>query len=234
VSIGATVTHADAYRALAAIDCDLGELMRRFGSVQVRATGTVGGNIANGSPIGDLAPAMMALGASLELASQGGTRTIPLESFFIAYRQQDRRPGEYVRRVVVPTLGAGEAFRCYKITKRFDEDISAVMGAFRFALDGRRIQTARVAFGGMAAVPKRALEAEQALIGLSLDEPASWDGAFAALGRDYQPLNDHRASASYRSTVSRNLLFKALTEIAYGTTRATRIVGHRESLQAAE
>ena len=234
VSIWATVTHADAEKALAAIDPDLGELMRRFGSVQVRATGTVGGNIANGSPIGDLAPAMIALGASVELASDGGARTIPLDSFFIAYRRQDRRPGEYVRRVAVPYLGAGEAFRCYKVTKRFDEDISAVMGAFKLTLDGRQIRHARVAFGGMAAVPKRASETEQALVGLSLDDSTTWDGAFEAIARDYQPLSDHRASAAYRSTVSRNLLFKALTEIAYGTTSATRIVGHRESLQAAE
>ncbi|MBF9232091.1 xanthine dehydrogenase small subunit [Microvirga alba] len=234
LTIGATATHAGAYAALASIDPDLGELMRRFGSAQVRASGTVGGNIANGSPIGDLAPALIALGTELELRQGEQTRTIPLESFFIAYRRQDRAPGEYVRRVTVPKLKANESFRAYKVSKRFDEDISAAMGAFKLTLDGRRIAAARIAFGGMAGTPKRASETEKALIGLSLDEPASWGEALAAIGRDYQPMDDHRASAAYRSTVARNLLFKALSETASGQTRATRIVGQREALQAAE
>jgi xanthine dehydrogenase small subunit len=108
------------------------------------------------------------------------------------------------------------------------------MGAFRFTLDGRRIAEARVAFGGMAAIPKRAAETERALAGLSLDDPSSWGEALAAIGRDYQPLDDHRASAAYRATVARNLLFKALSETASGQTRATRIVGQREALAAAE
>jgi xanthine dehydrogenase small subunit len=234
LGIGATVTHAEVYPSLARIDPDLGELMRRFGSAQVRASGTVGGNIANGSPIGDLAPALIALGAELDLRQGENTRTIPLDNFFIAYRRQDRLPGEFVRRVTVPKLKAGEVFRAYKISKRFDEDISAAMGAFKFTLDGRRIAEARVAFGGMAATPKRAKETEQALVGLSLDEPASWGEAMAAIARDYQPLDDHRASAAYRSTVARNLVFKALSETASGETHATRIVGQRDALQAAE
>ncbi|NIX76924.1 xanthine dehydrogenase small subunit [Microvirga terricola] len=234
LTLGATVTHAQAFSTLAAIDPDLGEIMRRFGSTQVRASGTVGGNIANGSPIGDLAPALIALGAGLELRRGDETRTIPLENFFIAYRRQDRAPGEYVRRVTVPELKANEHFRAYKVSKRFDEDISAAMGAFKFTLGGRHIADARIAFGGMAGTPKRASETEQTLVGLSLDEPATWGEALAAIGRDYQPMDDHRASAAYRATVARNLLFKALSETASGQTRATRIVGQREALEAAE
>jgi xanthine dehydrogenase small subunit len=234
LAIGATATHAAAHPFLARIDPDLGELMRRFGSAQVRASGTVGGNIANGSPIGDLAPAFIALGSELELRQGEAVRTIPLESFFIAYRRQDRLPGEFLRRVTVPKLKENQVFRAYKVSKRFDEDISAAMGAFRFTLDGRRIAEARVAFGGMAAIPKRAAETERALAGLSLDDPSSWGEALAAIGRDYQPLDDHRASAAYRATVARNLLFKALSETAFGQTRATRIVGQREALAAAE
>ena len=111
LGIGATVTHAQVYPSLARIDPDLGELMRRFGSAQVRASGTVGGNIANGSPIGDLAPALIALGSELELRQGDNLRTMPLEQFFIAYRQQDRQPGEFVRRIVVPKLKANEVFR---------------------------------------------------------------------------------------------------------------------------
>ncbi|EIM25453.1 xanthine dehydrogenase small subunit [Microvirga lotononidis] len=234
LAIGATVTHAEIHPSLDRIDPDLGEIMRRFGSLQVRASGTVGGSIANGSPIGDLAPALIALGAELELRQGDGTRTLPLDDFFIAYRRQDRKSGEFVRLVTVPKLRAHEVFRAYKISKRFDEDISAALGAFKFTLDGRRIVEARIAFGGMAGTPKRATETERALIGLSLDEPSSWGEAMAAMARDYQPLDDHRASSAYRSTVARNLVFKALSETASGETRATRIIGRRDTLQAAE
>ena len=124
---------------LAALHPDLGELMRRFGSRQVRESGTVGGNIANGSPIGDLAPALIALGARVELKRGGAKRVLPLEDFFVAYGKQDRGEGEYVGAIVAPRLAANEAYRAFKVTKRIDEDISAVMGAFRFTLDGRRI-----------------------------------------------------------------------------------------------
>jgi xanthine dehydrogenase small subunit len=234
LSIGASVSHAAAHRALDAIDPDLGEVMRRFGSWQVRAAGTVGGNIANGSPIGDLAPALIALGASVELRRGDAVRTIPLERFFIAYRRQDRAAGEYVRRLLVPKLSPGEAFRAFKVTKRIDEDISAVMGAFRLSVEGRRIAAARIAFGGMAGTPKRAFEAEAALAGLSLDEPASWETPCAALARDYQPMSDHRASSGYRSMIARNLMAKALAEVASGDTSATRIVGHRPAPAPAE
>ncbi|HEV2564872.1 MAG TPA: xanthine dehydrogenase small subunit [Microvirga sp.] len=234
LGIGATVTHSQVYPSLARIDPDLGEIMRRFGSVQVRASGTVGGSIANGSPIGDLAPVFIALSAELELRHSDAARTLPLEDFFIAYRRQDRMPGEFVRRVSVPKLKANEVFRAYKISKRFDEDISSALGAFKFTLDGRRIADARIAFGGMAGTPKRACETERSLVGVSLDEPASWGEAMAAIARDYQPLDDHRASSAYRSTVARNLVFKALSETASGEARATRIVGRREALQAAE
>ncbi|MBB4039358.1 xanthine dehydrogenase small subunit [Microvirga flocculans] len=234
LGIGAMTTHAEVHPSLARIDPDLGELLRRFGSAQVRASGTVGGNIANGSPIGDLAPALIALGAELELRQGEATRRMPLENFFIAYRKQDRLPGEFVRRIAVPKLKAHDIFRAYKISKRFDEDISAAMGAFKFTLDGRRIAEARVAFGGMAATPKRAPETEKALAGLSLDEPSRWGEAMAAVARDYQPLDDHRASAAYRATVARNLVFKALSETASGETRATRLVGRRDARQAAE
>ncbi len=234
LSIGAMATHAAAHAALARLDPDLGELMRRFGSAQVRASGTVGGNLANGSPIGDLAPALIALGATLELRRGEAVRDLPLEDFFLAYRRQDRAPGEFVRGVTVARPGPTEAFRCFKVSKRFDEDISAVMGAFKLALDGRRIAGARVAYGGMAGTPKRAPAAEAALTGALLDDPQTWEPALAALAQDYQPLDDHRASAAYRRTVARNLLLKALHEIAAGRTDGTRLAGGRPDLMAAE
>jgi xanthine dehydrogenase small subunit len=222
LSIGAGVTLADAMPQLGAIHADLGELLRRFGSKQVRASGTVGGNIANGSPIGDLAPALIALGGKVVLRKGGNTRAVPLEDFFIAYGKQDREPGEFVLAIEAPPLAAHQHYRAFKVSKRFDEDISAVMLAIRIDLDGRRIVGARVACGGMAATPRRAAKAERALVGMSLDEPATWRFAREAIGEDFTPLTDMRATAAYRKTVAANLLEKALMEISGGSA-PTRI-----------
>jgi xanthine dehydrogenase small subunit len=220
--IGARATLRQAAPHLAALHPDLGELMRRFGSRQVRESGTVGGNIANGSPIGDLAPALIALGGQVELNRGGAKRVLPLEDFFLAYGKQDRGEGEYVSAVVAPRLAADQAYRAFKVAKRIDEDISAVMGAFRFTLDGRRIVAARVAYGGMAATPKRAAGAEAALAGARLDDSDSWAAALDALSRDFTPIADMRASAAYRAAVAANLLKKALIEVAGGAA-PTRI-----------
>ncbi|HLB81137.1 MAG TPA: xanthine dehydrogenase small subunit [Dongiaceae bacterium] len=230
LSIGATATYEMAEPHLAAIDPDLGELVRRLGAKQVRAAGTVGGNIANGSPIGDMPPALIALGATLELRRGGKTRTMKLEKFFVAYGKQDRRPGEFVSRVRVPKLRAGQVFRCYKIAKRFDQDISAVLGAFRFTLDGSRIRDCRIAYGGMAATPKRAEAAETALTGAELSSEATWRGALAALDNDFAPIDDMRASAAYRRATAKALLVKALHETAGAPTAGTRVVGQREAV----
>ncbi|MEM9107066.1 MAG: xanthine dehydrogenase small subunit, partial [Pseudomonadota bacterium] len=135
VLIGSTATYTATERAVTGISQDLGELWRRIGSKQVRASGTVGGNIANGSPIGDTPPALIALGSTLELQSAEGSRAIALEDFFLQYGRQDRKPGEFVTGLFVPRLSANQAFRCYKISKRFDQDISSVMGAFRFTVE---------------------------------------------------------------------------------------------------
>jgi len=222
LSFGAMISLSDAMPKLAAIHPDLGELMRRFGSIQVRASGTVGGNIANGSPIGDLAPALIALGGRVVLRKGGKTRALPLENFFIAYGKQDREPGEFVLAVEAPRLAEGQHYRAFKVSKRFDEDISAVMLAIRVDLDGRRIKGARIACGGMAATPKRAANAERALAGASLDDPPDWRAAVEAIGRDFTPLTDMRATAAYRSAVAANLLKKALIEIS-GSAAPTRI-----------
>jgi xanthine dehydrogenase small subunit len=222
LSLGATLQLEDSAPLLGAIHPDLSELLRRFGSKQVRASGTVGGNIANGSPIGDLAPALIALGGRVVLRKGDKTRALPLEDFFIAYGKQDREPGEFVLAVEAPRLGPGQHYRAFKVSKRFDEDISAVMLAVRVDLDGRRILGARIACGGMAATPKRAKNAEQALAGANLDRPASWRAARIALSKDFTPLTDMRASAAYRTTVAANLLQKALMEIS-GAGAPTRI-----------
>jgi len=224
MSAGLTLEAATPF--LAAIHPDLGILMQRFGSAQVRASGTVGGSIANGSPIGDLAPALIALGGRVELAKASETRSLALEDFFVAYGKQDRKPSEYVSALIAPKLAPNEAFRAFKVSKRFDEDISAVMSAFKLTLDGRRVVSARIAYGGMAATPKRAAGAEAALAGADLDDPASWASAKAAIAEDFQPLTDMRASAAYRSEVAANLLTRALLEISGGGA-PTRLGGLR-------
>ena len=220
--LGAGVTHARALPFLENLDPDMGTLMRRFGSKQVRASGTVGGNIANGSPIGDLAPALIAFGATLHLRRTGEDRGLPLEAFFLDYGKQDRASGEIITGLSIPKLTQGRHFRAFKVSKRYDEDISALSGAFRITLEGQIISEARIAFGGMAGIPKRADGVETALIGASIDQPHDWMAAIKALEADFQPISDLRASAHYRARVARALLGKALTEIA-GTRSRTRL-----------
>ncbi|WP_439492929.1 xanthine dehydrogenase small subunit [Bosea sp. (in: a-proteobacteria)] len=221
---GAMATHADVRPVLASLSPQLDELMRRFGGEQVRNAGTIGGNIANGSPIGDLPPALIALGATLVLRRGGEQRQIPLENFFLDYRKQDRREGEFVEAVIVPRPGPDALIHVSKISKRFDEDISAVCGAFLLRLDSAgRIAEARLAYGGMAGTPKRAATAEAALIGRRWDE-AAVDAAIAALSSDFTPLSDMRASAGYRLTVAGNLLRRFLIETTQPDVE-TRVAG---------
>ena len=228
IEIGAAATYTEAEEALRGLDPDVGEMLRRLGSKQVRSTGTVGGNIANGSPIGDSPPVLVALGASIELRHRDTRRTMALEDFFLDYGRQDCAPGEILTRITVPKLGEDEHLRCYKISKRFDQDISALLGAFRFRIRRGRIGEARIAYGGMAATPKRARATEQAVAGLRMRDPAAWPTAAQALDEDFSPIDDHRASAGYRKRVARSLLLKALDEIAGRPTTQTRIIGIRE------
>ena len=205
--IGAMVRYSDAWAKLAELHPDLGELVRRIGSVQVRNSGTIGGNIANGSPIGDMPPALIALSARLELAGPEGMRQIPLEDFFLDYGKQDLRTGEYVRAIYVDAPQPDTLFRVYKISKRFNQDISALCGAFSIRIEGKRIVSARLAYGGLAGIPKRAFACEAALIGHDWTENTI-NRAAAALEDDFTPLTDMRASHSYRMKTAQNLLRK--------------------------
>ncbi len=227
VIIGAAATYEKAFAHLAAIDPDIGAVLRRLGSRQVRAAGTVGGNIANGSPIGDMPPILIALGATLELVKGEEARGLALEDYFLDYGRQDREPGEFVAGVLVPKLAPDQVFRAYKISKRFDQDISAVMAAFRFTLEGGAITEARVAFGGMAATPRRARRVEETLVGAEPARAASWSAAIEAMGEDFSPISDMRASAGYRLETARALLAKALVETAGAPTERTRVAGRR-------
>jgi xanthine dehydrogenase small subunit len=215
LKIGAAVSWADARAALENRWPAFGELVRRFGSEQVRNSGTVGGNIANGSPIGDGLPALVALGARLRLRRGPAARAIGLEDFFIAYGKQDRLRGELVEEIEIPlTTGAGE-LHCYKISKRFDQDISAVCGCFNIKLKDGAVEAARICFGGMAPTPKRAGTAERLLTGAPW-VLASLEAAMSGLEADYTPISDVRASASYRMRVAKNLLLRCFYERSDG------------------
>ncbi|MFC3441850.1 xanthine dehydrogenase small subunit [Sphingobium rhizovicinum] len=204
LTIGAGVRYADAHAAFARLHPDMGELVRRIGGLQVRNAGTVGGNIANGSPIGDGPPALIALGATLTLRSAMGRRTMPLEEYFLAYGQQDRRPFEFMESIHVPRPAPTDIILIGKLSRRFDSDISAVCGAIMLRMEGGRIADTRVAFGGMAATPRRAATCEAALIGQPFSE-AAIDSAIAALNEDYSPLSDVRGSAAYRIEAAASL-----------------------------
>jgi xanthine dehydrogenase small subunit len=222
VEIGAAVTYTDAMDALGDRWPDFGELIRRLGSVQIRNSGTIGGNVANGSPIGDSMPALIALGAELVLRKGSARRTMPLEDFYLDYRRTALQPGEFVELIRVPLPQPEQEFRCYKIAKRFDQDISALLGAFRVQLDDGRVADVRVAYGGMAAIPKRARGCEQALRGRPWTEATITRGR-EALAREFAPISDMRASAGYRLLAAQNLLTKFYLE-TNEPTPATRVL----------
>ncbi|WP_019171632.1 xanthine dehydrogenase small subunit [Pseudaminobacter salicylatoxidans] len=216
ITIGAGVTYTEAFGLLAERIPALGGLIDRIGGEQVRNMGTIGGNIANGSPIGDTPPPFIALGAKLTLRKGAERRTIPLEEFFIAYGKQDRQPGEFVEAVHVPVPAAGSHFAVYKISKRRDEDITAALGAFHLTLaaDGTAAEI-RIAYGGMAATPKRATAVEAALVGKPWTE-TTVEAALGAYAQDFTPLTDMRASAEYRMLAARNLLRRFFAETQGG------------------
>lgn len=213
-TFGAAVTWQEVLEAVAGDYPSFATLIRRFGSTQIRSMGTIGGNIGTASPIGDGPPALIALGATIELASlEGGKRTMALEEFFIDYRKTALRSDEVIVSVSVPRPKPGEHFRVWKVSKRYDQDISTVCGAFWLRMDGDRIAQCRVAFGGMAATPKRAPASEAALTGKPLSAESA-RAAGAALETDYAPLSDWRGSADYRLRVAKGLSLRLLHDLA--------------------
>jgi xanthine dehydrogenase small subunit len=214
--IGAAASLEAAWAALAAEWPSLREVGLRFASLPVRSVGTMGGNVANGSPIGDAAPVLIALGARVVLRLDDAVRSLPLEDFYLAYMKNALQPGEFVQALSVPRHGARpQQVRGYKISKRFDSDISAVCMGLSLELDDEQIAAVRIACGGLAGIVQRARQTEAALLGQPWSE-ATLQAAQAALARDFTPLSDMRASAAYRLQVAQNLLRRAWLE-----TRAT-------------
>jgi xanthine dehydrogenase small subunit len=206
--IGAAVSLERAFEVLCRNWPELGATWERFASPPIRHAGTLGGNVANGSPIGDGPPALIALDAAIELRAATGARRLAIERFFVDYRQTELRADEVVVAVVVPPRPRSARLRAYKVARRHDSDISAIYAALRVDLDGDgTVIAARLAFGGMAAIPKRAAGAEGALVGQPWSE-GSVRAAMTVLAADFTPIDDHRASAVYRRRVAGNLLWR--------------------------
>jgi xanthine dehydrogenase small subunit len=203
--IGAGVSLTDSYAALVKHYPQLTDMWERFASVPIRNAGTLGGNVANGSPIGDALPGLIALGARVVLRNSDGARVLPMEDLYVGYMQKTMQPDEVVEAVEVPWPSPAGQFRTYKVSKRYDSDISAVCAAFALTVDAGTIVQARVAFSGMAATPQRASHTEAALAGQPWTE-TTLRTARAALATDYTPITDLRATAAYRMQVAQNLL----------------------------
>ncbi|SEL27851.1 xanthine dehydrogenase small subunit [Colwellia chukchiensis] len=224
IRIGAAVPYSEFTPLLAAQYPELGEMITRLGSRQIRNVGTLGGNIANASPIGDMAPTLIALGAKISLQLGDVERKIALEDFFLGYKKTALKAGEFIKNIYLPKAQSGQTLKVYKISKRIDDDISAVLAAFFIELKDNQVTQLRIAFGGMAATPKRALACEAALLNktFTLDNISA---AQQALSHDFQPLSDVRASDNYRMQVAQNLLKKCYLEYQ-NSNIATRVVNY--------
>ncbi|WP_043287379.1 xanthine dehydrogenase small subunit [Paraburkholderia oxyphila] len=210
IEIGAGVTVERGYAELAKHYPELEEMWQRFASLPIRNAGTIGGNVANGSPIGDSMPGLIALGARVVLRGGDTVREMALEDLYLAYQKKDMAEHEFVLALKVPTRTGARAnlkFRTYKISKRFDSDISAVCAAFSFIADGDTIREPRIAFGGMAATPKRATHTEGVLADAQWHE-ATAQAAMIAMANDYAPLSDMRATSDYRLEAAKNTLYR--------------------------
>jgi xanthine dehydrogenase small subunit len=225
IEVGAAATLTDAMAVICRHHPDLEELFTRFASPPIRNAGTLGGNVANGSPIGDSMPALIALGSSVVLRKGEVTRVLPLDSFYIDYQKNELQPGEFLLSVRVPVANPGRVVRSYKISKRFDQDISAVCGAYCLELEGNTVSDIRIAYGGVAAIPKRAGACERILTNKEWNE-TSVQSAMAALDDDYQPIADMRAGRDYRSAVMKNLLYKFFLETSGTDHSQTRVYDH--------
>ncbi|MTH78784.1 xanthine dehydrogenase small subunit [Paracoccus aestuariivivens] len=221
ITIGAGVTYTEFEPFILAHFPEALDYWRRIGGWQVRNAGTIGGNVANGSPIGETPPLLIALGATMTLRSATGTRDLPVEDYFVAYGKQDRLPGEFVEAIHVPLKGEA-LIAAYKVSKRLHADITASAAAFRVETDGATIIDARVAFGGMAATPKRAAHAEAALRGKPF-AAETFEAAAKAVANDFQPLSDWRASAEYRQQLAANFFRRFWLEQSGAEHRLRRV-----------
>ncbi|TWI52820.1 xanthine dehydrogenase small subunit [Pseudomonas duriflava] len=224
LEIGAATSLSDCIEALSTEYLEFGELLHRFASLQIRNQATLGGNIGNASPIGDTPPLLLALGARLLLRKGDKTRVLPLEEYFLDYRVTACQPSEFIERILIPRATPGQLFKAYKVSKRLDDDISAVCAAFNLCIENGVVTQAQIAYGGMAAIPKRADACEKVLRGAQWSEETI-EHAAEALAYDFTPLTDFRASREYRLLTAQNLLRKCFIETTASATE-TRVTAY--------
>ncbi|MFT5133399.1 MAG: xanthine dehydrogenase small subunit [Gammaproteobacteria bacterium] len=223
MTIGASVNLSDAFEEVLRHYPDLSEIFRRFASPPIRNAGTLCGNVANGSPIGDSMPALITMGTSILLRNGAKTRELPLDKFYLGYQHKDLNKGEFVEAIRIPLPAKGQYLRSYKISKRFDQDISAVCAAYSLRLEEGKVDELRICYGGMAATPQRAEQCELALVGKTW-ELATLEEGISALEKDFTPLSDMRASADYRSRVAANLLRRFYHEVNGADESTTQVL----------
>jgi xanthine dehydrogenase small subunit len=221
ITIGAAATYSEVEQLLSAHFPEFAQLLQRLGSRQVRNHGTIGGNIANASPIGDTPPILIALSAEIELASKNGQRWVALDSFYLDYKKTILSAGEYVRAIRIPRLKSTQSLKVYKISKRIEDDISAVLMAINISVKDQKIASVRTGFGGMAAIPKAGAKIETALLGKPLTVE-TFRAAGKQVDQDFSPFSDVRASSRYRIQVTQGLLEKCALELLNPCTN-TRI-----------
>ena len=199
---------------------DFYNVLKRYGSIQIRNVGTIGGNIATASPIGDTLPILLSLNAEIVIESHNKRKLLPINNFFVGYRKTKLKKNEFIYSIKIP-LFKKNIFKAFKISKRFDDDISSICGSFNFEINNNKIKKVYIAYGGMAAVPKRAKACEEILKNKPL-KISTFIKAKDYLDKDFEPISDMRASKEYRLEVAKNLLIKCFVEI--NTKKLTRVI----------
>ena len=211
VEIGATTSLIDFQNFIKKYFVDFYDILKRYGSIQIRNVGTIAGNIATASPIGDTLPLLLTLDAKVVVQGLKQTKVFSLNEFFISYRKTKLKKGEFIYSIKIP-INKNKIFKAYKISKRFDDDISSVCGSFSFLINKNKITKVAIAYGGMSEIPKRAKTIEKKLINSEFSEN-TFNKAVNLINKDFSPLDDMRASKNYRINVAKNLLLKAFYEI---------------------
>jgi len=211
IEIGATTSLIEFQNFIKKYFTDFYEVLKRYGSLQIRNVGTIAGNIATASPIGDTLPLLLTLEAKVVVQGINKIKTFSLNEFFVSYRKTKLKKGEFIYSIKIPII-KDSIFKAYKISKRFDDDISSVCGSFIFSIQNNKIKKAVIAYGGMSEIPKRASAIENRLLNSEFSEN-TFEKAVNLINKDFSPLDDMRASKNYRIAVAKNLLLKAFHEI---------------------
>ena len=211
IEVGATTPLIDFESFIKKYFPDFAQILKRYGSTQIRNVCTIAGNIATASPIGDTLPLLLSLDSQIIIKDKDKTKILPLNGFFINYRKTKLKRGQFIHSIRIPLL-LKNIFKAYKISKRIDDDISSVCASFNVEFKNNKVKKIRIAYGGMANIPKRAINCEKILLNSSLSDNII-NKAKKSLEKDFKPITDARASQKYRMEVAKNLLEKCFLEI---------------------